>query len=390
MTLPLAGIRILDLSRALPGPFGTQILADYGAEIIKIEDPSGDPVRNAEPHVAGDSARFLAVNRNKRSLTLDLRKAEGRAIFKKLAEGSDVIVDGFRPGTMDRLGLGYEILKEVNQRIIYCALNGFGNTGPLRDTPAHDINITSLAGITDLTGRSDDPPAMSTVQIAGISGALYSVIAILIALNHRNNTGIGQFCDIAMLDGSISLLAYTMAEWSGIGSTLQRGRGLLTGRYAYFNIYETSDKRYISLGASEMKYWKKFCSVIGKAEYIDLHKRLDRQEEMIRGIQSIIKQKSQQKWMQIFDTDMCCAPVLNLKEVSEHPQIQNREMIIRLKNFKGSDQDMVLTGLPIKLSESPGQLKFKFPGLGEHSRQILEEAGFTCDEIQLFIDKEII
>lgn len=390
MTLPLAGLRVLDLSRALPGPFCTQVLADYGAEIIKIEDLTGDPSRSTDPRIAGESARFFAVNRNKRSITLDLRRDEGKEIFKRLVEGADVVVDVFRPGIMDRLGLGYEVLKKINQGIIYCSLNGFGNTGPLRNAPVHDINITSLAGITDLTGRSSGPPAMSAVQIGGVSGALYSLIAILMALQHRNKTGMGQFCDIAMLDTSISFLAYTLAEWSGTGSIPKRGEGLLTGHYAYFNIYETKDNKYISLGASEMKFWKRFCTEIGRPEYISIHKNLDRQEEMVQGIQLAIKQKSQQEWMEIFGNEICLTPVLNLQEVSDHPQVENREMIVKMRNFKGSDQDLAVIGLPFKLSDSPGEIKLEFPSLGEHKRQILEEAGYTADQIQEFIDKKII
>jgi crotonobetainyl-CoA:carnitine CoA-transferase CaiB-like acyl-CoA transferase len=390
MTIPLSSVRVLDLSRGLPGPFCTQILSDYGAEIIKIEDRTGDPARRNHPPIAGESAQFFSVNRNKRSLTLDLKTKEGQSIFKKLLSNSDVLIDGFRPGTMEKLGLGYEILKELNPGLIYCSLTAFGSTGPLRFSPAHDVNVTALAGITELTGRHDGPPAISTVQISALSGALYAVIAVLIALLQRKETGLGQYCDVAMLDSSISLLAYTLAEWSANRNIPQRGKERLTGNSAYFNLYETSDGRYLSLGAAEKKFWEKFCSGIGKPEYIEIHKEESRQDEMIEEIQTILRGKSQQEWMEIFGEEICLTPVLNLDEVSKHPQVQNREMIIKLDNFRESGMDLALPGPAIKFSDISCQETFEFPRTGQHKLEILEELGYTPDEIKLFIEKEII
>ncbi len=390
MNLPLEGIRILDLSKTVPGSFCTQILGDYGAEIIKVEDRTGDPIRQLEPRIAGKSVRFHAINRNKKSITLDLRKEAGQEIFKKLVLVSDVIIDGFRPGTMEKWGLDYQVLKHLNHRIIYCAVNAFGTTGPLRTIPAHDINVLSLAGITGLTGSADGPPAMSPIQIAALAGgALYATIAILIALHNRSQIGQGQFCDVSMLDGSISLSAYTLAEWSGWGRLPQRGNELLTGGYAYSNVYETSDNKYVSLGASETKFWTKFCEEIGRPEYIDVHKKPEMQATMIKDIRFIIKQKSQVEWLEILG-DICFTPVLNLDEVSEHPQVKEREMIIKLKNFAAADQDIALAGLPIKFSPNPGEIKLTFPDLGQNNIEILGQAGFTAAEIEHFIAEEII
>lgn len=391
MTLPLAGIRVLDLSRALPGPFCTQILADFGADIIKIEDRGGDPARHTYPQIVGKSARFYAVNRNKKSLTLDLRKEEGQAIFKKLAARSDIVLDVFRPGIMDRMGLGYEQLREINPRIIYCALNGFGSTGPLMHSPAHDINILSLAGILDLTGTAGGQPALSGVQIAGLSGSLYAVIAILISLINRNTTGKGQFCDVSMLDAAISLLAYTLAEWSGLGRLPIRGRELLTGGFAYFNVYETSDKQYISLGASELKFWTRVCHIIGRPDFIPLHKDPERQEEMTAAIKYIIKQKTRAEWVEAFSVDDACfTPVLNLEEAARHPQVRAREAIIRIPNFNGSSLEIALPGQPVKLSQSKGKINLKFPGLGQHNQEILSSLGYSEEEIGAFTAREVI
>ncbi len=390
MDFPLSGIRILDLSRALPGPYCSQLLSDYGAEIIKIEDRDGDPSRKNLPRLAGEGAQFYSVNRNKRSLTLDLKQKKGQEIFRKLVRVSDVVIDGFRPGTMDKFGLGYEALKQLNPSLIYCALTAYGWTGPLRNAPSHDINISSLAGITELTGHHNGPPAMSTVQISAVSGALYSAIAILVALHHRDKTGEGQFCDVAMLDSAVNLLAYTMAEWSGNQSLPRRGKGRLTGAFAYFNIYETSDGRYISVGASEEKYWTRFCTVINKPEYIKPHKEPSMQEEMINGIQDRIKRKSQSEWLEIFGDEACITPVLSLDEVSEHPQVKDRRTIIKIGNFRETGIDLALPGPVIKFSNSSNQPKYEFPRLGQHSGKILEELGYTLDEIEVLVKEKII
>lgn len=386
MSLPLEGIRVLDLSRMLPGPFCTQILADYGAEVIKIEDKGGEQGRWSHPLIGDQGARFFAVNRNKKSITLDLRKNEGKAIFRKLVANSDVIVDGFRPGVMDKLGLPYEELKQVNDRIIYCAINAFGSNGPLSQVPAHDINILSLAGIAALNGAKDGTLVLPPIQLAGnAAGSLYAVIAVLTALTNLQKTGLGQFCDVSMMDGAISLLAYTLAEWSGNEVVTQRGQGLLTGGFAYFNIYETSDHKYVSLGASEAKFWQDFCQRIGKPEYISIQWNTEMQEEMIAGIGAIIKEKSRAEWIEIFvDTNICFTPVLELDEMCEHPQVLARDMIIKMSDFRDSGKDMILPGLPIKFSDTPGEVKLTFQEAGEHTAEILSAAGYTSEEIHLF------
>jgi len=318
MNLPLAGVRVLDLSRYLPGPFCTQILADFGAEVIKVEDPgTGDLGRHLPPLIAGESARFYTVNRNKKSITLDLRKEEGKEIFKRLTAVSDVVVDQFRPGVMDRLGLGYEELKKINPKLIYCAITGYGLTGPWRDVAGHDLNYLSLAGVTMLNGTKDSIPALCGVQIADIAGGtLYAVIGILLALINREKTGEGQLCDISMLDGSVSLLAYTLGEWAGEGRLPRRGDELLTGGYACYNVYETKDGQYVSLGAIEEKFWAEFCRKIDRPQYVPWQWRTEVQTEMIADIRNVMREKTKQEWVEFFaDDDICFTPVLNLEEV---------------------------------------------------------------------------
>ena len=392
-SLPLAGIRVLDLSRYLPGPFCTQILADFGAEVIKIEDPgSGELGRSLPPLVAGESARFFTVNRNKKSVTLDLRKQEGKEIFKKLAAVSDVVVDQFRPGVMEKLGLGYEELKKINPRLVYCAITGYGLTGPWRDTAGHDLNYLSLAGVTLLNGTKDSLPALCGVQIADIAGGtLYAVIGILMALMQREKTGEGQLCDISMLDGSVSLLSYTFGEWAGEGVLPRKGEGLLLGGYACYNVYETKDGQYVSLGAIEEKFWAQFCSKIGRPQYIKEQYNPEMQQEMIADLRDVMRTKTKQEWLEFFaEDDICFTPVLNLEEVSEHPQVKAREMVIRIPDFRGSGREIVVTGIPVKMSGTPGELKLDFPLLGEHNIEILQSLGYGAEEIENLREKRVI
>ncbi|GAB6182229.1 CaiB/BaiF CoA-transferase family protein [Desulfotomaculum defluvii] len=393
MTLPLEGVKVLDLSRYLPGPFCTQILADFGAEVIKVEDPKGgDLGRWLPPLINGESARFYTVNRNKKSITLDLKKEEGKTIFKQLVTTCDVVIDQFRPGVMSKLGLDYEKLKEINPKIIYCAITGYGISGPLRDVAGHDLNYLSLAGVTELTGTYQGQPAMSGVQIADIAGGtLYAVSAILLALIHRARTGKGQLCDIAMLDGSISLLSYTLGEWSGSEKLPERGNDLLTGGYACYNIYQTKDQKYISLAAIEEKFWVQFCQKINRKEYIETQLIPERQLEMQEDIRGIMLEKTRDEWVDFFATsDICLTPVLTLDEMCRHPQVAAREMILKLTSDNSDGKDIVLTGVPIKLSESPGEVKLTFPKLGEHNEEVLSAVGYTHEELEEFKKKQVI
>jgi crotonobetainyl-CoA:carnitine CoA-transferase CaiB-like acyl-CoA transferase len=394
MNLPLEGIRVLDLSRYLPGPFATQMLADFGAEVIKVEDPKGgDLGRMLPPLIAGESARFFTVNRNKKSITLDLKKAEGQEVFKRLAANSDVVVDQFRPGVMEKMGLGYEQLKAVNPGIIYCALTGYGLDGPLRDAAGHDLNYLNLAGITGVTGVYQSKPAISGTQIADIAGGtLHSVIGILLALAARQKTGQGQICDVAMMDASVSLMAYTLGEWSGQGTLPVLGDDLLTGGYAFYQIYTTKDGKYVSLGAVEDKFYAEFCRKIYRPDLIEKQFKKASQRQIIAEISEIMLERTRDEWVEFFaDSDICFTPVLELDEVCQHPQVKARNMIIEMENFSNTDKTVRLTGIPIKLSETPGQIKLKFPILGEHNDEVLMSVGgFTQEEVKNLRAEKVI
>ena len=393
MNLPLEGIKILDLSRYLPGPFCTQILADFGAEVIKVEDPKGgDLGRTLTPVVEGESARFPTVNRNKKSITLDLKQDAGKDIFRNLVAQADVVVDQFRPGVMKKMGLDYDNLKKINKGIIYCAITGYGLTGPLRDAAGHDLNYLSLAAVTGLTGVYQGRPAMSGVQIADIAGGtLYSVIAILLALASREKTGEGQLCDVAMLDCSISLLAYTLGEWAGWGRLPEMGNDVLTGGYACYNVYQTKDDKYVSLGAVEDKFWAEFCVKIDRAEYIKPQWNTALQQDMQTDVRTIMLTRTRDEWVDFFaHSDICFTPILTMEEMCDYPQVIDREMILKLSNFKGSGRDIPLTGVAIKLSGSPGEAKLTFPVLGEHNYEVLRLAGYSRSQIVDFKSNGVI
>lgn len=386
MTRPLDGIKILDLSRYLPGPFATQMLADAGAEVIKIEEPGGELGRMLPPLINGLSPRFCSVNRNKRCITLDLKKPGGRAIFLKLAETADVVVDQFRPGVMDKLGLGYESLNRINSGIIYCSITGYGLTGPWRDRAGHDLNYMNTAGASGLIAGRNGEPVLPGIQVADLAGgSLYPVIAILMALFARTRTGRGQLCDIAMMDGVLSLLAYTIGEWSGNGSLPRPGKELFTGGFAMYSVYRCADARYVSLGAIEQKFWHGFCDKLGLEEFKSLQYIPERQEEMIEAIGKIMLTRSRDQWVEFFsDKDICFTPVLELPEVPENEQVKARETMIKIADFMGGGTDIFITGNPVKLSDTPCEVVPGFSAAGAETYSVLSAAGYSDDDIERF------
>jgi crotonobetainyl-CoA:carnitine CoA-transferase CaiB-like acyl-CoA transferase len=389
---PLDGIKVLDITRYLPGPFATQLLADFGAEVIKVEEPNGELGRFLPPFIGGLGTRFCAVNRNKKSITIDLKSQQGKEIFKKLALSADIVIEQFRPGVMDKMGLGYNALKELNEGLIYCSITGYGLSGPWVNRAGHDINYLNTSGISALTAGRDGVPVMSSVQIADVAGgSLYAVIGVLLALFHRSRSGKGQIVDISMMDGALSLLAYTVGEWCGKGSVPETGREFLTGGFAMYNTYRCGDGRYAGLGAIEGKFWSGFCTKISRENYINLQYDISKQDEIIADINNIMLERSRDEWVSFFaDSDICFTPVLDLDEVSEHEQVKAREMLVKVMNFKGSGSDLFVTGNPVKLSGTPCEIITEFPETGGDAMEILIEAGYTREEVEDFINRKII
>ncbi|MCR1832968.1 CoA transferase [Oceanobacillus caeni] len=375
--MPLTSIRVLDLSRLLPGPYCSMLLADFGAEVIKIEEPGiGDYARENLPKLDKDSAFFHSLNRNKKSVCLNLKSAEGKESFLRLVKEADVVIESFRPGVMKRLGLDYETLREVNPGIIYCAITGYGQDGPYANFPGHDVNYTSYAGLLNLMGERNGKPQIPAAQIADIGGgALPAAVGILLALFGREKTGKGQIVDISMLDGVISWLPTLLPGFLATNEHPKRGELVLSGKLACYEVYQTKDEKWLSVGALELKFWNEFCKAIGREDFISkLDAPMEVQDQMKIEIQNIISQKSLDEWMGIFsEVDSCVAPVLSFDEMIENPQVKAREMI---KNVNHSELGSIKqVGIPIKLSETPGEIKNLAPKLGEHTKEILEEIG---------------
>ena len=392
MSQILSGVRVLDLSRMLAGPFCSQILADFGAEVIKVEDLNGDTGRWSPPMVGEQSAIFYTVNRNKKSIALDLKSEDGAEVFKRMVGISDVVIDQFRPGVMQRLGFGYDELSKINPRIICCSLSGYGMTGPMSEMAGHDINFLSMAGVIDITGGSDGRPCIPGVQIAGMAGGgMYAVIAILLALIDREKTGRGQFCDIAMLDGSISLMSYALGELFGSQRSGNRGKEILTGGFACYNLYRCKDDKYFSLGAIEGKFWIEFCQTLGVPQLINSQWDISRQDEMHREIELVTQQKNRDEWMEIFSgANICLTPVLSVEEMVEHPQVKARNMIHVLKDLNQTGIDLPVPAPAIVMSQSPAQVNLSFPKLGADADELLAELGFSPDKIQSLRDRRVI
>ncbi|MBR7553881.1 CaiB/BaiF CoA transferase family protein [Allobacillus sp. GCM10007491] len=375
MSLPLGSVRVLDLTRLLPGPYCTLVLADFGAEVIKVEDPAkGDYTRDYHPKLDQDGVYFHSLNRNKKSICLDLKSEDGKNYFLKLVKNADVVVESFRPGVMERLGLGYEKLKQVNEKIIYCAITGYGQTGPYRDRPGHDVNYISYAGLLQLMGEKDGKPVIPATQIADIGGgALPAVIGILLALLDREKSGKGQFVDISMLDGVISWLQLLLPGFLVKDSQPKRGEQMLSGALACYEVYQAKDGKWLSVGALEPKFWVAFCKAI---ERDDLIPKLDAppavQEQMKEEIGAIISTKPIDEWMKVFnEVDSCVSPLLSFEELVNDPQVNDREMIRTVAHDTLGEMKQI--GIPIKLSETPGAIQTQAPKLGEHTHEVLKE-----------------
>jgi crotonobetainyl-CoA:carnitine CoA-transferase CaiB-like acyl-CoA transferase len=374
--LPLEGIRVLDLTRLLPGPYCSLLLADYGADVIKVEDPkSGDYARWYEPKVNDDqSAMFISLNRNKRSITLDLKDEKDKETFISLIKTADVLIESFRPGVMDRLGLGFEELKVHNPKLIYCAITGYGQSGPYAKEAGHDINFLSYSGLLHLQGAPNEKPLIPSVQIGDIGGgALMAAIGILLAIIDAKKSNSGQFVDISMLDGALSWMHTILPNYWNSGEMPNRGELTLNGGKACYEIYRTKDNRYISVGALEYKFWKNFCKVIDKEQLINqLDEPLEQQRIIKQEVQAAIHQKTLKEWLELFaGIDACVSPVLTPEELADHPQIQHRQMIGDITHPEVGVIKQI--GNPIKLSNSTVRTRRHAPGLGEHTMEILKE-----------------
>lgn len=368
----LDGILVLDLSRLLPGPYASMILADHGARVIAIEDP-----RNAV-----ETKKNSIVDRNKEHMSLNLKSEEGREIFFRLAGHADVILEGFRPGVTERLGIDYKSVSRDNPEIIYCSISGYGQTGPYRNDAGHDVNYLSIAGVLDLIGESDGPPVIPGVQIADMAGGgMNAVIGILMAMVERERTGEGQYIDISMTDGSLSLLTMVLTLSQSSGKTPRRSDFVFSHRYACYNVYQTKDGRYISIGAVENRFWKNLCEFFEVPEYTELQYDEDRRREIIDFFRARFKEKTLEEWESLLKgRDICWAPVRHVEEAVEASLFQEREMVTEVQ--KSDRERLRVLGTPVKLSRTPGGVRSAPPGFGEDTGQILGEIGYSQSDIE--------
>ena len=375
MVGPLDGIKVLDLTRVLAGPFTTMILCDLGADVIKIEQPEiGDEARNFGPFKNGFSLYFMSINRGKKSVTLNLKSDQGKSIFRQLVKESDILVENFRPGTMKRYGLDYETFSTEHPSLIYAACSGFGQTGPFSQKGAYDMIIQGMGGIISITGEPDRPPVRVGTSISDITAALFTTIGILSALHHRSITGKGQFVDVAMLDSLVAVLENAIVRYLST-DVIPQPLGSRHPVITPFEAYESADG-HIIIAIGNDSLWSKFCEHIGRKDLIsDLRfctnaKRTEYHSDLFPILSDIMRQKTTRAWIKdLEELGVPCGPINSIDKVVNHAQIRAREMITEvMHNITGTVE---IPGIPIKLSETPGSVDTPAPNLGEHTAEVL-------------------
>ncbi len=378
--LPLDGVRVLDLSRLLPGPYATLVLADLGADVVKVEEPQGGDYLRWMPPLAGEQSGFFhALNRNKRSLRLDLRRPEGADALRRLARRFDVVVESFRPGVMDRLGVGYQALRAEQPRVILCSISGYGQDGPYRDRAGHDLDYCAVAGVLALNGPAERPLPLG-VQVADVAGGSWPAVAgVLAALVRRAASGEGSHVDISMTDGALAMLTMQLGAAAARGAPLRRGGELLDGASAFYGVYRTRDGRFVALGALEPKFFRCFCEAAGRPELAE--RQFEEDGRGLRAeLEALFATRTRDEWARLgAERDACLAPVLEGEEPAGDPQLQARRMFLRV-DTPWEGKAMASLGTPVRFADVEREPR-PAPRLGEHSKAVLAEGGFTEAEI---------
>ncbi|WP_456016624.1 CaiB/BaiF CoA transferase family protein [Pseudomonas fluorescens] len=383
MSGPLASLKVLDFSTLLPGPFASLMLADMGAEVLRIESPTRvDLLRVLPPHDHGTSASHAYLNRNKRSLALDLKQAEALEIVRELVKDYDIVLEQFRPGVMERLGLGYAALKAINPRLIYVSITGYGQTGPYKDRAGHDINYLALAGIASHTGRQDSGPLPLGVQLADVAGgSLHAVVGLLAAVIARQHSGAGQHLDVSMTDCSFSLNAMAGAGYLACGVEPEWETQVLNGG-SFYDYYRTRDGRWMSVGSLEPAFMQQLCAALGRPELAaqGFSPRPEQQKALKLALQVEFETRSFAELCELFaGVDACVEPVLSLSEAVEHPQLKARKLISQVPLGDGSTQAQI--ACPLKFSEGLPEPRHIGAAVGAHTDEVLEELGLSAQRI---------
>ncbi|MBE0479559.1 MAG: CoA transferase [Dehalococcoidia bacterium] len=401
MMFALENTLVLDLTHTGPGDVCTMMLGDLGSEVIKIQAIPDVSPKGRASYIDDDLKNhvFNPLNRNKKSLGLNLRAEEARAIMYRLCERADVVVEGFRPGTVKRLGVDYETVAAINPRIIYCSLSGYGQSGPYAGLPGHDVNYTGMSGVLGLIGNRTGPPVIPLNLLGDFAGAaLHGVIGILAALAARHTIGKGQYVDIAYLDTTISLLSFFGTRYFASGTILRRGETALHGAYPYYGVYETRDGKYISIGCLESRFWEVLCGALELEHLAEHHFQPDHffmgsenplWEEVRGELQRVFLTRTRDEWFEFLAPyDIPVGKVYAMDEVFGDPQVRHREMTVELEHeLLGK---VVQIGSPIKLSETPACARRLAPTFGQHTREVLKELDYPDSEIERFYEERVI
>jgi crotonobetainyl-CoA:carnitine CoA-transferase CaiB-like acyl-CoA transferase len=392
---PLAGIKVLDLTKLAPGPFCTMILGDLGADVVKIEEPGPPTGRRAEqagkagtegPGAAFSGSPFNALNRNKKSIGLNLKSGPGKEVFRRMVQRADVLVQEYRPGVAERLGIGYEQMSIRNDRLIYCAITGYGQDGPYRNLVGHDLNYIATAGVLSILGRAGQLPTIPHNLIADYAGGgMHAAIGILAALVARTQTGRGQYVDISMMDGSMALMAQSFASFFANGRLPARGETPLDGAIPNYNVYETKDGKIITIGAIEPWFFANLCRALGREDLVEHEYNSAKRAEIQEIFSATFRTKPRDEWFEILSkTDICVGKMNTLDEVEADPQVQARKMIVQLDTPDGRKVKQV--GISVKLSETPGSIRSLAPTLGQHTKEIMHGLGYSDEQIEKWRD----